>query len=266
MTDATLQADAEDATRGWFAASKVMTNAMPGAYERIGRSGVSLLYSGIPVPTLNGIFTETRNPDPAEIAALAEQLPGLKMPYSIQLRRKLDSRTEADAAIERIAAKYGLTWYHVEPLMIHRGMPTLRAPEAAARSVRVARSEDLEAYAATLASAFEAPQEIMAKLAPPELFAAPGAVGYVAESGGEIVAIGFGLTTGDAVGIFNIATLQDHRGRGYGRAVTERAVADGIAAGATFAYLQSSEVGFELYESMGFHEAEQWAYLMAPGE
>jgi ribosomal protein S18 acetylase RimI-like enzyme len=266
MNHATLQADAEDATRGWFAATRVLTNAVPGAYEQIGRGGVSLLYSGVPVPTVNGILTETKNPDPAEIAALAAQLPGLKIPYSIQLRGVLDTDTEAGAVIGKIAAKYSLTLRYVEPLMIRRRRVKSQAPEAAARSVRVARAEDHARYAATMAAAFEAPLEIMTMLSAPEILSAPGAVGYVAESGGEIVAVGFGLTTGDAVGIYNIATLREHRGRGYGRAITERAAADGMAAGARFVYLQSSEAGFDLYESMGFRVAERWTYLMVPGE
>lgn len=266
MTDTTPQADAEDATRGWFAASRALTNAMPGAYERIGRGGVSLLYSGVPVPTVNGILTETTDPDPADIAALAKELPGLKIPYSIQLRGEVDPGTDDGAAIEEIADEYGLTRHYREPLMIHRGMPKTRAAEAAVRSVRVARPEDHAKYAATMAAAFEAPLEIMAMLSAPEILSAPGAVGYVAESDGEIVAVGFGLTTGDAVGLYNIATLQDHRGRGYGRAITERAAADGIAAGAAFVYLQSSDAGLPLYESMGFRMTERWTYLMAPGE
>ncbi|HEY3868812.1 MAG TPA: GNAT family N-acetyltransferase [Actinocrinis sp.] len=266
MTDATLRADAEDASRGWFAAARVLTKAVPRAYERIGRGGVSLLYSGVPVPTVNGILTETTDPDPAEIAALARQLPGLKIPYSIQLRGELDTRTKAGASIGKTAAKYGLTLRYVEPLMIRRGKASPEAPEKAASSVRVTRAEDHARYAATMATAFEAPLDIMTMLTAPEILNAPGAVGYVAESGGEIVAVGFGLTTGDAVGIYNIATLREHRGRGYGRAITERAAADGMAAGARYVYLQSSEAGFDLYESMGFRVAERWTYLMVPGE
>lgn len=270
MTDSTTQADspsqadAQDATRGWFAATRVLVKAVPAAYERLGRGGVSLLYSGIPVPTLNGVLTATADPDPAEVAAFAAELPDLSVPWSIHLRGELDTDTEAGAALGKVAAKHGLTRRYTEPLMIRRGGPARQVAETAARSVRVVRPDDQKAYIATMAAAFNAPARIMAMLAAPEILGAPGVVGYAAESDGRIVAVGLGVTTGDAVGVYNIATLREYRGRGYGRAVTERAVADGIAAGAAFAYLQSTEAGFELYRSLGFRTAERWTYLMAP--
>jgi hypothetical protein len=43
-------------------------------------------------------------------------------------------------------------------------------------------------------------------------------------------------------------------------------VADGVARGADLAYLQSSEDGYPLYQSMGFRTVETWTYLStAPG-
>ena len=66
---------------------------------------------------------------------------------------------------------------------------------------------------------------------------------------------------GGTAGVFNIATVPAYRGRGYGRAVTSRIVADGVARGADLAYLQSSEDGYPLYESMGFRTVETWTYL-----
>jgi hypothetical protein len=40
--------------------------------------------------------------------------------------------------------------------------------------------------------------------------------------------------------------------------VTARAAADGFAAGATWAWLQSSTTGYHVYEALGFRTLERW--------
>jgi N-acetylglutamate synthase len=62
----------------------------------------------------------------------------------------------------------------------------------------------------------------------------------------------------DHVGVFNVATPSRHRRRGYGAAVTARVVADGVAAGASWAWLQSSPSGYAIYERLGFRTLERW--------
>jgi len=101
----------------------------------------------------------------------------------------------------------------------------------------------------------------MAPFSSPEAFALPGAVPYLAREDGQVVAVGFGVFGQGTAGVFNIATVPAYRGRGYGRAVTSQIVADGVARGADLAYLQSSEDGYPLYQSMGFRTVETWTYL-----
>jgi predicted GNAT family acetyltransferase len=72
------------------------------------------------------------------------------------------------------------------------------------------------------------------------------------------VTTGMGLTIGSYVGVFNIATPPARRRRGYGAAVTVRAVADGVAAGARWAWLQSSGAGYPVYDRLGFRTTEDW--------
>jgi hypothetical protein len=56
-----------------------------------------------------------------------------------------------------------------------------------------------------------------------------------------------------------MATLEDHRRHGYGEAIATRIVADGFTAGARRAYLQSSELGFGVYQRIGFRQIESWS-------
>jgi len=139
-------------------------------------------------------------------------------------------------------------------------------PIAAQARRHAADAGDRAEYAAALAAGFEAPPEIMAPFSSPEAFALPGGVPYLAREDGQVVAVGFGVFAEGTAGVFNIATVPASRGRGYGRAVTSRIVADGVARGADLAYLQSSEDGYPLYQSMGFRTVETWTYLLtAPG-
>ncbi|MER8226445.1 GNAT family N-acetyltransferase [Streptomyces sp. NPDC094143] len=75
---------------------------------------------------------------------------------------------------------------------------------------------------------------------------------------GEPAATSFGVLVGDAVGVFNVTVLPQHRRRGYGRAATRAVLRDAHAAGARTAFLHSTPPGVPLYEAMGFHTAENW--------
>lgn len=76
---------------------------------------------------------------------------------------------------------------------------------------------------------------------------------------GRPVVTGATLRVADAVGVFNVATLPSHRRRGYASAVSARAVLDGLADGARWAFLQSSAAGHGVYEQLGFRTVERSA-------
>jgi GNAT superfamily N-acetyltransferase len=114
-------------------------------------------------------------------------------------------------------------------------------------------------HAQAAAAGFEMPVEPLLSLMTPAYLELPGVRCYLGEVDGQPVTTGLGVTLGFYVGISDIATLPAHRRRGYGAAVTARAVADGLAAGATWAWLQSSELGYPVYERLGFRTAEVWS-------
>jgi ribosomal protein S18 acetylase RimI-like enzyme len=87
---------------------------------------------------------------------------------------------------------------------------------------------------------------------------------YVGEVDGRAVATGLGFTVDDHVGIFNVATSPEVRRRGYGAALTARATEDGLAAGAGWAWLQSSPSGYRVYERLGFRPVERWDVCWLP--
>ena len=253
MTD-----DADRAAIALIAAFRALADSLPGMHQKQAAPGVISLMSGLPIATLNGVFTDAARPDVTEIDRAAAGLAGLPLPWSIQFRG------EPEPAAERVAARYGLTARETLPLMVYlpgSGGQAPSARESAAAAVRAAGLADRIEYAAALAAGFEAPPEIMAPFSLPEAFTMPGAVPYLSRENGLVVSVGFGVFAEGTAGIFNIATPPAYRGRGYGRAVTSRIVTDGIARGADLAYLQSSPDGYPLYESMGFRTVETWTYL-----
>jgi ribosomal protein S18 acetylase RimI-like enzyme len=253
MTD-----DADRAAKALIAAFRLLADSLPGMHQKQVAPGVIRLMSGLPMATLNGVFTDAVRPDVTGLDRAAAGVAGLPLPWSIQFRG------EPEPAAERVAARYGLTARTTSPLMIYRPASDQQAPSArasAAARVVVADQADQTDYAAALAAGFEAPPEIMAPFSSAEAFAMPGAAPYLAREDGQVVAVGFGVFGDGITGVFNIATVPAYRGRGYGRAVTSRIVADGVARGADLAYLQSSEDGYPLYQSMGFRTVETWTYL-----
>src|SRR5688572_10846056 len=77
---------------------------------------------------------------------------------------------------------------------------------------------------------------------------------FVAFDGHRPLATTSVLVDGDLAGIYFVATLPEARGRGIGSAVTRAAMRYARDAGATRAALQSSEIGYSVYRSLGFVE------------
>jgi ribosomal protein S18 acetylase RimI-like enzyme len=81
----------------------------------------------------------------------------------------------------------------------------------------------------------------------------------------EAVSTATGIRTGDALGVFNVATPPEHRRRGFGAWATAHVVRRGFEAGASFGYLQSSWMGFGVYERLGFEQVSTYRLLTRPG-
>jgi GNAT superfamily N-acetyltransferase len=98
------------------------------------------------------------------------------------------------------------------------------------------------------------PIDLARRLVPAGALDVPGSAAYAGYLDGRPVSASLGFTAGTTVGVYNVATIDGARGRGYGGAMTRHAIAAGRREGATVAILQSSAMGRPLYESMGFRE------------
>lgn len=86
-------------------------------------------------------------------------------------------------------------------------------------------------------------------------------VRLLAEHEGRPIATGALVTLGDHAGVYAISTLPEFRRRGIGRAITLHALQLGAAGGARTGFLQSSPMGFHIYESLGFREIFSYRLL-----
>jgi GNAT superfamily N-acetyltransferase len=216
-------------------------------------SGAVASVAGVPLAALNGVLTERDDADPRVVARLLEQVADTGLPYCLQLR------PGASLALAGLASAHGMTADHPMPLMVLQDPARLAgAQRADGLELRELGPDEGESHVAVAAAGFEAPEELVRQLLIP-LLKASGARAYVGEADGRPVTTGLGITIGSFVGLFNIATVPEARGHGYGAAISARAVTDGLAAGASWSWLTSSPAGYEVYQRLGYRTVESWS-------
>lgn len=216
--------------------------------------------TGVPAPTLNGVWVGGVAADSGDIALLLNEVAATGLPHCLQFR------TAATDRLTEVAISRNMTKEEDIPLMVLDDPGQLEAAQAVSGlTVRELSPKEAHLHARVGAAGFDAPVEIFLQLMTPQMLATPGARCYLGEAGGQPVTTGFGITIGSYVAIFNIATPLIHRRRGYGAAVTARAVADGLAAGAKWSWLQATPAGQQVYERLGFHTVETWPCWIAAG-
>lgn len=83
---------------------------------------------------------------------------------------------------------------------------------------------------------------------------------------GVTVSCSLAFVHDESVGLYGIGTPPEHRGHGYGSAMTVAGIAWGAAQGATMAVLQASPMGEPVYRSLGFRTVfDMNAWSLAPG-
>ncbi|MEU4173349.1 GNAT family N-acetyltransferase [Streptomyces sp. NPDC026665] len=249
MVDSVVQA--------WFESLVTLTRALPAGLHQQGSSGASLVFTGAPMEALNGVVSTAAEANLAEIKNLAGRAREVaEVPWGLQ------ARGEPTRDLCVLAADLGLTASSQSPFMT-RSLAGDSAIPLATETLHVRRvsGEEHELYAAVLAAGFEAPLEIFTAISPPSALDAPAMTAYLGEVDGEPVATAFAVRVRDYVGVFNISTLPQFRRGGYGRAITAAVLRDARDAGASTAFLLSSDMGFRVYESLGFRTTTQWTHF-----
>lgn len=214
----------------------------------------------VPFPGLNGVWAEDgAAPDVVdEVEEAIAEVEALGGPCWIEVRA---GRTPA---VELLARRLGFTDEEALPGMVLRPSEFVDVRDPKLTFSRAHDAAGLSVAATVGAAGFEVPRELIEALYTPRVAALPGLSIYVGYADGHPVSTAMTWAGDGAVGIYNVATPPEHRGRGYGRAVTSKAVADGFAAGADLAWLQASQLGQPVYRAMGFRQVETYLILGRP--
>ena len=236
-----------------------LAGVMEGArFER--RAGyVFMMFPTFPIPSFNGVWPEEDSAASSLRDALAEvQAEGIEVGVL--------TRSGEIPAVAETARDLGLTAAERIPGMV-ASVGDLDRPDAAELEVlRVKTADGFAQALAIAAEGFDLPADFLAPLYMPEVTGLDGFEVYLGRANGRDVTTAASYLVDGEVGIFNVATPAEHRGRGYGAAITENAVREGFAAGADLAYLQSSAIGESVYRRLGFREVVTYVLLTRPAE
>ncbi len=119
-------------------------------------------------------------------------------------------------------------------------------------AVRCGGPDDAGTAARLAAEAFALDPAACIRALPPELFVDGRVTLWLAEDGEAACGCGIFVSSASHVGIYTMATPAAQQRRGIGRAVLAAGMAHHQAAGATRFLLAATELGFPLYQRVGF--------------
>jgi len=226
--------------------------------EYLERRKVAIVCCGLPVEALNWGFLKPPYADAAATAAeVTAYFTGRKLPFQISYR-------DTDASRSLGAA---LGWEHrrePSPGMARAVPAAVPAPPPGLAIHRVRTPEELAAFRDAAFVGFGYPLAAARLFLDDRILALPGVSLYSGAVDGKVVATSLLVATGKVAGIYWVATLEAHRRRGYGEALTWAAVDGGRGLGCAIASLQASKAGRPVYARMGFEHVLDYAYLSPP--
>ena len=236
----------------WSAAAAVT----PGA--EAGRDGaIGWFLNDIPVPFFNQAFIVEAPAEDASLRRAVDRLRSHRRPYQVRIRAGLDD------ALLPVIADLGLVEDPEEtyPAMALSPIPTDvgTSPTPDGLEVRVASDDaTFEDHAAVVVAGFGMPLDLVRRFLGPQILEIVGITMLVGYRDAEPVASAMAFAAGGTVCVYNVATVAPARRRGYGAALTRRAIDEGRRRGAEVAILQSSTMGRPVYEALGFRQTAEF--------
>jgi len=220
---------------------------------------MTLMASGTPIAFFNGGYAHATSNDPQRcIADAIAFFARAGVPFLLWLR--------AGAYDDLISAGLdaGLRDVGGPPLMALAAIDDIGAPPPDL-DLRFAKSpSDLHDHLDVLASAFGMPSDVLERLIVDSILDDPSMAIVLGRVGGVPVTTALLAKSGNTAGVYNVATLADSRGKGYGEAATWAVIGEGARRGCTHSILQSSDAGHPVYERMGFVDIARYVQLEGP--
>ncbi len=248
-----LPPSAYSAARSSLEMWRIWVDALPGAWIEE-RDGAAAVVTGLESIDHNGVWVARKRVAAGTVRDLLDRVASTGLPHCLQLRGPAPPRV-VDVALE-----HGMVLDAEEPLMIVRSTARAkRAVHVEGLRVRELAPDEGDLLASITVPVFGGSPELAAAARHPRVLSDPAVRCYVGEARGKAVATATSVTLLGTSAIFDVATLPRHRRRGYGSAVTARAVLDGFAAGAAWVWLEASDAGTSIYQRLGFRTVETGA-------
>lgn len=214
---------------------------------------VVAIATGIPIPLFNPVFVFEPPSDDGALRDAVSWMRERSVPFRV---------TVADTAVDAVASPLetlGLEGTdEPQPGMVRVSLDGDTPVPNDVRIEEVTDQAGLDAMAAVTAAAFQMPLDLAQDTLPPSIIGDDHLCALLGRVDDEPVACGLLVRSGDVAGVYSIAVLPDRRRRGYGEAMTWAVLRAGRAHGATIGALQSSPMGFSVYERMGFETVVEY--------
>lgn len=218
--------------------------------------GLAIASAGVDFPTFNAALLSAPVADATElgrrVTLAAVHFGARRLPWSLWacvdwLGSALQPALPAALARAGLGTAAELTGMIADVLVPpSRDLPELDCRNAADEPTR-------RAFAQILSAVFGVPLALACDIYGGDRLWRNGLAGCVGFVNGRPVATAATLIAADAVGVYSVATLPEHRRRGYGEAITRLALGRACqASGLRRRVLQASDSGLPLYQRMGF--------------
>lgn len=213
-----------------------------GAVRRFG--SITAASAGFPIPIFNRVFVFDA-PSHGDLSAAVEWMNGRAVPFWV---------TATDSTVDTVANladDIGLGKADTQPGMAMASMDAVPRSESPVNITEVSDVDELHDFSRVSSSVFEMPEEV-AKRVDRTALEVEAVHSFLGTVDREPVACGTLIRTGDVAGVYTIGVREGFRRQGIGKTMSGEVIRAGREMGCDVAVLQSSEMGYPLYESMGF--------------
>jgi GNAT superfamily N-acetyltransferase len=200
--------------------------------------------AGVQAPFFNRVFVVDA-PPPGDLSAAVAWASGRDVPFWVTVTGPVVEAVASDLAgldLAKAAEQPGMAMTDLD------GIPR---PDSVAEIVEVTDSDDRAEFSTVTASAFGMSPDVTAPV-DRACLAADGVRLFLGKVDGAPAASGLLVRSGAVAGVYWIGVIEEFRRRGIGRAMSRAVLRAGRDAGCRVGVLQASEMGYPLYEEMGF--------------
>ena len=205
--------------------------------------GIISIVSHSPVALFNQIIVDDDSANEREMEKAMAVMVDTGLRFAVSLR------SERDRRFAPVLEESGMILADTGPAMVMKPIPDhTMPPDLEIRSGPGVRDDHIRAAA----EGFRFPAEILESVLVPRMVEQGGVTFYAGYVDDQPVTASLGFVDHGSISVFNVATVEERRGKGYGAAMTMKAVVDGRDRGCDVAFLQSSEMGYSVYQRLGF--------------